>query len=88
MQMRSVPRNIDRPNRMPEYAFTFLVAYYGLLFLTGKGLVGLVGGGFATYLMYKLTLDKPEGLAMRLLYRYVQFGRMRPTPKYCKRLEV
>ena len=88
MQMRSVPRNIDRPNRMPEYVFTYLVTYYTILFLTGKGFVGLVAGGFATYVMYKLTLDKPEGLVMRMLYRHVQFGKMRPSPKRCKRLEV
>ncbi|PZP39335.1 MAG: hypothetical protein DI585_04460 [Pseudomonas fluorescens] len=88
MQMRPVPRNIDRPNRMPEYAVSFLGTYYLMLFLTGKSLVGLVLGGLAMYLMYKLTLDKPEGLTMRMLYRHLQFGAMRPTPRFCKKLEV
>lgn len=88
MQMRPVPRNIDRPNRTPEYVVTFIFTYYGVLFLTGKALFALVAGGFATYIMYKVTLDKPEGLAMRLAYKYVQFGKMRPSPVKCKRLEV
>ena len=88
MQMRPVPRNIDRPNRTPEYVITFLLSYYLVLFVVGKALAALVVGAFATYVMYKVTLDKPEGLAMRVLYKYVQFGKMRPGPRSCKRLEV
>ncbi len=88
MQMRPVPRNIDRPNRTPEYVITFLLTYYAVLFVVGKALAALVAGAFATYVMYKVTLDKPEGLAMRVLYKYVQFGKMRPTPRHCKKLEV
>lgn len=88
MQMRPVPRNIDRPNRTPEYAVAFLATYYGVLFIIGKALVALVAGGFATYVMYKVTLDKPEGLAMRMIYKKVKFGKMRPSPASCKRLEV
>jgi hypothetical protein len=88
MQMRPVPRNIDRPNRTPEYVITFLLGYYGILFLFGRPLVALLCGALATYVMYKVTLDKPEGLAMRMFYRKVQFGKMRPTPAKCKRLEV
>ena len=88
MQMRPVPRNIDKPNRTPEYAVTFLGAYYLTLFLTGKALFALLAGALATYIMYKLTLDKPEGLALRLAYRHVKFGKMRPSPKYAPRLEV
>jgi hypothetical protein len=88
MQMRQVPRNIDKPNRTPEYAVTFLATYYLILFLTGKALFALVAGALATYIMYKVTLDKPEGLALRLAYRYVKFGKMRPSPKYAPRLEV
>ena len=86
--MRPVPRNIDRPNRTPEYVVAFLAFYYGTMFLTGKPLFALLSGTIATYIMYKLTLDKPEGLAMRIFYRRVQFGKMRPSPKYCKKLEV
>ncbi len=88
MAMRSVPRNIDRPNRTPEYTVAFLATYYLVLFVLGKALVAAVAGGFATYVMYKVTLDKPEGLAMRMLYKKVQFGKMRPSPARCKKLEV
>lgn len=88
MQMRPVPRNIDKPNRTPEYAVTFLFAYYMTLFLFNKPLVALLAGALASYIMYKLTLDKPEGLAMRLAYRHVKFGKMRPSPKHAPRLEV
>ena len=88
MQMRPVPRNIDRPNRTPEYAVAFLSVYYMTLFMTGKGLFSLVAGALAAYIMYKVTLDKPEGLAMRLAYRHVKFGKMRPSPKYAPHLEV
>ena len=88
MQMRPVPRNIDRPNRTPEYVVAFLSFYYATIFLTGKPLFALAAGSIATYIMYKVTLDKPEGLAMRMAYKYVKFGKMRPSPKHCKRLEV
>ena len=86
--MRPVPRNIDRPNRTPEYVITFLAVYYGTMFMTNRPLAALLCGFLATYVMYKLTLDKPEGLAMRLFYRHVKFGKMRPSPKYAKRFEV
>lgn len=88
MQMRSVPRNIDRPNRTPEYVITFLFTYYAVMFLSRQTLPALMLGFLATYGMYKVTVDKPEGLAMRIIYRYIQLGRMRPSPKFCKRLEV
>lgn len=88
MQMRPVPRNIDKPNRTPEYAVTFLAGYYLSLFVTGKALFALLVGFVAVYVMYKVTLDKPEGLALRLAYRYVKFGKMRPGPKFAPRLEV
>lgn len=88
MQMRPVPRNIDRPNRTPEYVIAFLTFYYGTMFLTGKPLFALLAGAIATYIMYKVTLDKPEGLAMRMAYRKVKFGKMRPSPKFCPKLEV
>ena len=88
MQMRSVPRNIDRPNRTPEFVMTFLSVYYGSMFIAHQPLPCILLGAIATYLMYKVTLDKPEGLAMRIIYRYIQLGRLRPTPRLCKKLEV
>jgi len=88
MAMRQVPRNIDKPNRTPEYAVTFLFFYYITLFLFSKPLVALLAGAVATYVMYKVTLDKPEGLAMRVAYRHVKFGKMRPSPRQSPRLEI
>lgn len=88
MQMRPVPRNIDRPNRTPEYVMTYLLVYYASMFVSGQALPSILLGLLATYAMYKITMDKPEGLAMRLLYRYIQLGRMRPSPRFCKHLEV
>jgi preprotein translocase subunit SecY len=88
MQMRPVPRNIDKPNRTPEYVIAFLTVYFTTRFVTQATLVSLMAGFFATYFMYKLTMDKPEGMAMRFLYRQFQIGGLRPTPKVCKRLEI
>ncbi|MBI1308525.1 MAG: hypothetical protein GC129_01525 [Proteobacteria bacterium] len=88
MQMRSVPRNIDRPNRTPEYVMTYLTTYYACMFVSGKALPSILLGAMAAYFMYKLTMDKPEGLAMRVMYRYIQLGRMRPSPRFCKKLEM
>jgi len=85
---RSVPRNIDKPNRTPEYVVAFLTVYYGVLFLINKPFVAIGMGALATYLMYKVTMDKPEGLFLRMVYRYIQIGKMRPTPRRCKKLEV
>jgi hypothetical protein len=88
MEARSVPRNIDKPNRTPEYATTFLATYYLVMFLTQKALFAIVAAAFATYMMYKITLDKPEGLAFRMVYRKIQLGKMSPTPARCKKLDV
>lgn len=88
MPMRPVPRNIDKPNRTPEYVVTFLSFYYLTMFVASNAMFALAVGFLATYVMYKVTLDKPEGLALRLAYRYIQLGKMRPTPAKCKKLEV
>lgn len=86
--MRSVPRNIDRPNRTPEYVMTYLLVYYSVMFVSDKALPAIGLAALATYAMYKITMDKPEGLAMRIIYRYIQLGRMRPSPTFCPKLEV
>jgi hypothetical protein len=88
MQAREVPRNIDRPNRVPEYVITWVVAYYGTIFITRQSLLAFLVSFFAVYLMYRFTLDKPEGIMMRLLYRYVQIGKLRPTPRFVKHFEL
>ncbi len=88
MQLRPVPRNIDRPNRTPEYVMTYLSVHFAIMFTIGKPLVAIVIGMLSTYLMYKVTLDKPEGLALRIIYRKIQLGKMRPSPAVCKKLEA
>lgn len=88
MQMRPVPRNIDRPNRTPEFVMTYLAVHFTVMFFTQKALVAITLGLLSVYFMYKITLDKPEGLALRLIYRKIPLGKMRPSPAVCKRLEV
>ncbi|MCP5405699.1 MAG: hypothetical protein H6922_05715 [Pseudomonadaceae bacterium] len=88
MSARPVPRNIDQPNRVPEYVITWVVSYYGTLFLTGEVVLAFFFSFLAVYLMYRFTLDKPEGIMMRILYRYVQIGKLRPTPRLVKRFEL
>ncbi len=88
MTMRSVPRNIDRANRSAEYIMTFLFVYYGLMFTTNDVLISFPSAIGAVYFIYKITLDKPEGQAYRLMYKYVQIGKMKPTPKKVKNFEI
>lgn len=88
MQARPVPRNIDRPNRVPEYVITWVVAYYGTIFVFGQAILAFLVSFFAVYLMYRFTLEKPEGIMMRILYKYVQIGKLRPTPRRVKRFEL
>lgn len=88
MQSRPVPRNIDRPNRVPEYVITWTAAYYGTMFLTREAALAFLISFLAVYLMYRFTLDKPEGIMMRILYRYVQIGKLRPSPRFVKRFEL
>lgn len=88
MQARPVPRNIDRPNRVPEYVITWVVAYYGTIFITGMASLAFLMAFGALYLMYRFTLEKPEGIMMRILYRYVQIGKLRPSPRYVKYFEL
>ena len=88
MQIRPVPRNIDSPNRVTEYVFAFMLAYYGLQFIFYKPLISFGGGFVAVYFMYRLTLGKPEGVAFRLLYRYLKFGKLFPNPKKAPKFEI
>lgn len=88
MQARPVPRNIDKPNRVPEYVITWVVAYYGTMFISGMASLAMLAAFGALYLMYRFTLEKPEGIMMRILYRYVQIGKLRPSPRYVKYFEL
>ena len=87
--MRPVPRNIDRPNRNAEYAATFLVSWYGTMFITGnQPVIALVVTFLAIYGTYRLTMNKPEGAAYRLWYKRFGVGRFVPPPKKVKRFEI
>lgn len=88
MQARPVPRNIDRPNRVPEYVITWVAGYYGTIFITGEVALGFLVSFMAVYLMYRFTLEKPEGIMMRILYRFVQIGKLRPSPRFVKHFEL
>ncbi len=88
MDARPVPRNIDRPNRVAEFVVTWTASYYGTMFLTKEPLLGFLISFGAVYLIYRFTLEKPEGIMMRLLYRHVQIGKLRPSPKVVKKFEL
>lgn len=67
---------------------TFLFFYYGTMFLFHEPLLAFGLGFLSVYVMYKVTLDKPEGQAFRILYRYVRLGKMIPGPRFAKRFEI
>ncbi len=86
--MRPVPRNIDKPNRTSEYLMTFLAVYYGLMFTLSEVLIAFTMACLSVYLIYKLTLNKPEGQAYRVIYKYARFGRLLPNPKKAPKFEI
>ncbi len=88
MSTRPVPRHIDMPNRLAEFLATFLVLYYGCMFLIHNPLVSFGLGAGGVYLVYRLTLDKPEGQMYRLWYKYLQIGKMIPSPAKVKKFEI
>lgn len=88
MEVRPVPRHIDAPNRMPEYVMSALGGYYSMMFLTREALLSFAFAFLCVYVVYRLTLGKPEGYAMRFIYRFVSFGKGIPTPRWVKRFEI
>lgn len=88
MSTRPVPRNIDKPNRTAEYLISFLLVYYALQFTFYKPMISIGGGALACYFVYKLTLNKPEGMAFRVMYRIFTFGGMFPNAKKVPRFEI
>lgn len=88
MEVRPVPRHIDAPNRMPEYVLSALGGYYITMFLTRYAFLSFFMSAVCVYIVYRLTLGKPEGYAMRFLYNYLSFGKGVPTPARVKRFEV
>ena len=85
---RDVPRNIDRPNRNAEYAATFMVSWYGTMFLFREPLFSVVVTFLSFYLTYKLTLNKPEGAMYRIIYKRIGLGKMVPPPKKVRKFEI
>jgi hypothetical protein len=88
--MRPLARNLDRPNRMVEYVIGYVTGYYvGIIFLNSPFSAYFLG--FVTvYLAYRLTKDKPEGIMIRLAYKFSPF-KMKfflPSPKLAPRLEI
>jgi hypothetical protein len=88
MQARPVPRNIDKPNRLPEFGISFVGTFYGTMFFFHMPFVSLFLAFSAVYLIYKYTIDKPEGLMFRAVYRKFQIGKLRPSPAAVKRFEI
>jgi len=86
--VREVPRNIDNPNRAPEFAFTSMAAYYGVQYLTQKPLFAIIATVLANYVVYRATIGKPEGAAYRLMYKFGGLGKMIPSPKKVKKFEI
>ena len=89
MDVREVPRHIDAPNRMPEYVVSALGGYYGTMFITGSNfLISMLVAIICVYIIYRLTLGKPEGYATRFMYRFISFGKGIPSPVTVRRFEV
>lgn len=86
--MREVPRNIDAPSRAPEFALTSMVSYYGVQYITSNPLIAFVICILANYIVYRVTIGKPEGAAFRLMYKCGGLGKMIPAPKRVKKFEI
>jgi hypothetical protein len=86
--MREVPRHIDAPNRAPEFAFTSMVVYYGVQYTFQKPLISIISCILANYLVYRITIGKPEGAAYRLMYKMGGLGKMVKAPKKVKKFEI
>ena len=87
-QVKNIPRNIDRPNRVPEFVLTYIVCFFGTQLLFESAVMAIVATFLGIYAMYRLTLNRPEGYAYRVLFRFVRFGKMMPSPKFAPRFEI
>ena len=88
MTMRPVPRNIDRPNRSAEYVMVFLFFHYAIMFTIQHVLLAWGAGLSAVYITYRLTQNKPEGTAFRVMHRFISLGKFLPNPKTTKKFEI
>ena len=57
---RSIPRNIDRPERTPEYVIAFAFGYELWAILFKEPIVGLAVGIICLYVYHQAVKDKPE----------------------------
>lgn len=88
MEPRPVPRNIDAPNRAVEYISAFMLGYYGVQFSFHSPLGSFAAGFVMVYVMYRITLNQPEGIFFRLLHKVLQFGGFLPNPQKAPKLEI
>lgn len=86
--MREVPRNIDTPSRAPEFAIASMVSYYGVQYITSNALMSFITCVFCNYIVYRVTIGKPEGAAFRLMYKLGGLNKMIPSPKKVKNFEI
>ena len=86
--MREVPRNIDAPSRAPEFAIASMVSYYGVQYLTENPLMAFISCVLVNYIVYRVTIGKPEGAAFRLMYKLGGLNKLIPSPKKVKRFEI
>ncbi|MFT7144301.1 MAG: hypothetical protein ACI9TY_000401 [Alphaproteobacteria bacterium] len=86
--MRSVPRNIDRPNRMAEIVITFLFLHYGAMFMVQSVIIAWAAGLAGVYVVNKVTANKPEGAFFRLWYRISVIGHFFKNPKQAPWFEI
>jgi hypothetical protein len=86
--MREVPRNIDAPSRAPEFAMASLVSYYGVQYITSNPLFAFIACVLVNYIVYRVTIGKPEGAAYRLMYKLGGLNKLIPAPKKVKKFEI
>tara|TARA_R110000868_G_scaffold218576_1_gene469029 strand:+ start:175164 stop:175427 length:264 start_codon:yes stop_codon:yes gene_type:complete len=86
--MRSVPRNIDRPNKMAEFVITFLVLHYAAMFALNSVMIAWAAGLGGVYVVNKITANKPEGMFFRLWYRFATIGSFFKNPKKAPWFEI
>lgn len=86
--MREVPRHIDAPNRAPEFAITAMVTYYGMQYLFQKPIISIVSCILAMYVVYRITIGKPEGAAYRLMYKLGGLKKLIKSPGKIKKFEI
>jgi hypothetical protein len=86
--LREVPRNIDAPSRAPEFALASLVSYYGVQYITSNPLMAFIACVLVNYIVYRVTIGKPEGAAYRLMYKLGGLNKLIPSPKKVKKFEI